>query len=110
MSAAGFLCLPLFYIVTLSDALLSSSAEASTHEVFHDPCAVSADPHAIPRLLHGGSGGKGLLSNIALALGSIACVFLVVATLALAQLMRTSSWNKSMTAQDNTTKCNVWAL
>lgn len=79
MSAAGFLCLPLFYIVTLSDALLSSSAEASTHEVFHDPCAVSADPHAIPRLLHGGSGGKGLLSNIALALGSIACVFLVVA-------------------------------
>ena len=78
MSLAGFLCLPLFYIVTLADTLLSASAEKSNTEVFTDPCAAPLT-EAPPRMLHGGGGGHGVLSDIALALGSMACIFLVVA-------------------------------
>lgn len=77
MSLAGFLCLPLFYIVTLADTLLSASAEKSSTKVFTDPCAAPLT-EAPPRMLHG-AGGEGVLSDIALALGSMACIFLIVA-------------------------------
>eukprot|EP00434_Breviolum_minutum_P021988 symbB.v1.2.019410.t1/scaffold1560.1/size111759/1 len=75
LSAAGFCCLPLFYIVTLTDTLLSARGHASAAETFHDPCSAQID--APPRRLHGGGGGGGVLSDIALALGAMACVFLV---------------------------------
>ena len=78
MSLAGFLCLPLFYIVTLADTLLSASAEKSSTKVFTDPCAAPLT-EAPPRMLHG-AGGEGVLSDIALALGSMACIFLIVQT------------------------------
>eukprot|EP00438_Fugacium_kawagutii_P027581 Skav230745 [mRNA] locus=scaffold3436:78730:81363:+ [translate_table: standard] len=78
LSLAGFLCLPLFYIVTLTDTLVSASAEKSTAETFHDPCAPPLTD-APPRMLHGGGGGGGYLSDIALVLGAMACIFLVVA-------------------------------
>ena len=76
LSAAGFCCLPLFYIVTLTDTLLSARGHASAAETFHDPCSAQIDTP--PRRLHGGGGGGGVLSDIALALGAMACVFLVV--------------------------------
>ena len=75
MSAAGFLCLPIFYVVTLSDTLLASSSSSTAHEVFLDPCAGGA----LGRRLHRGGSGSGMLSHIALAFGSMACIFLVVA-------------------------------
>eukprot|EP00438_Fugacium_kawagutii_P027576 Skav230740 [mRNA] locus=scaffold3436:25125:26189:+ [translate_table: standard] len=78
VSSAGFLCLPLFYIVTLADTLLSASAEKSTPEMFHDPCAPPTQ--APPRILHGSGGGEGVLSDIALALGAMACICLIVQT------------------------------
>lgn len=73
MSAAGFLCLPLFYVVTLADTLLAASDEKAATEFLHDPCA----PSAAPRILHG-SGSESVLSDIALALGAMACAFLIV--------------------------------
>ena len=76
LSAAGFCCLPPFYIVTLVDTLLSASAHTSAAETFHDPCSAQIDTP--PRRLYGGGGGGGVLSDIALALGAMACVFLVV--------------------------------
>lgn len=75
MSAAGFACLPLFYIVTLVNTLLSSSVETSSKEILLDPCTVSLDPP--PRLLHG-TGNEDVLSDVALALGALACIFLIV--------------------------------
>ena len=80
MSLVGFLCLPLFYIVTLADILLSAAEKSST-EVFTDPCAAPLT-EAPPRMLHGGGGGGNgdeVLSDIALVLGSMACSFLAVA-------------------------------
>ena len=76
MSAAGFVCLPLFYIVTLANTLVSSSVETSGKEVviFKDPCAASLDA---PRRLHS-SGNEDVLSDIALGLGALACIFLIV--------------------------------
>ncbi|CAE7884772.1 NPF8.3, partial [Symbiodinium microadriaticum] len=75
MSAIGWLCLPLFYIVTLA-AVLTPKATTASEQVFLDPCSSASGT----RRLHGGTISiNDTLNDTALALGSLACVCLVVA-------------------------------
>ncbi|CAE7196510.1 NPF8.1 [Symbiodinium microadriaticum] len=76
MSAIGWLCLPFFYLVTLA-AVLAPPAKSGSEEIFLDPCS-----SAPTRRLHGGAASSSdTLNNTALALGSLACICLVVANL-----------------------------
>mmetsp|Transcript_7022 Transcript_7022/g.16230 ORF Transcript_7022/g.16230 Transcript_7022/m.16230 type:complete len:606 (+) Transcript_7022:75-1892(+) len=77
MSAAGWLCLPLFYLVTLTASLLPGPA-SSTEQVFSDPCLGEDVNRLSPRRLQEVSSNE-ILNHAALVLGSLACVFLVVA-------------------------------
>jgi len=77
MSAIGWLCLPFFYLVTLA-AVLTPPAKSAGEEVFQDPCSSASGA----RRLHGGAASSSdTLNNLALGLGSLACVSLVVANL-----------------------------
>ena len=71
MSAIGWLCLPVFYVVTLAAVLTPAPASAS-EQVFLDPCSGA-------RRLHAGSASSNdVLNDTALVLGSLACICLVV--------------------------------
>lgn len=75
LATIGWLCLPLFFITTIVSALMPGPPAEGPKAVFVDPC----NPVAAPaRVLHGSAGGNGLLNNLSLGFGSIACVFLVV--------------------------------
>eukprot|EP00931_Biecheleriopsis_adriatica_P013926 TRINITY_DN11545_c0_g1_i2.p1 TRINITY_DN11545_c0_g1~~TRINITY_DN11545_c0_g1_i2.p1 ORF type:complete len:680 (-),score=121.39 TRINITY_DN11545_c0_g1_i2:41-1909(-) len=84
LSAIGWLCLPVFFFVTLVAALLPDE-ESGVVEAFVDPCgsgAAAADSVAPARLLHGGGGGggggiKGMLNYVALGLGTACCLLLI---------------------------------
>ena len=82
MSAAGFLCLPCFYGITLANTLLAS--ESTTERTFYDPCF--QEP---PRRLH--ESQSDLLSDVALGLGAIACIFLIAPSFQTSPLLATIS-------------------
>jgi len=73
VSAVGWLCLPLFYGVTLAATLLPGQATSAAGAAA-DPCAGEA-----PRRLAETSSTNEHLNDAALFLGSLACVCLVVA-------------------------------
>ena len=71
MSAVGWVCLPFFYIVTLA-AVLTPPPASAADQVFLDPCSGAAR-----RLGEGAASANDTLNNLALYLGSLACVCLV---------------------------------
>eukprot|EP00913_Durusdinium_trenchii_P025815 g24228.t1 len=91
MSAVGFACLPLFFLATLASTLWPESQGPMESQRLYDPCSGSLEP---PRSLHGVESGKDILTQIALILGSIACVFLVVANV-------NCSWVQELEAKED---------